>query len=179
MRAASLLVLACLAGCGEPPSPRSRPQRGPSDKAALYGDAALLPTRAGERARAEVAVAEEVRVAIETLHPVDRARVAVTFDAADQPASGSVVIRGRADADREALERAATGIARGIMGPLATLEVEVSLPTAAAPEAPAPRRPLLLFAVLGLGFSAGLVFDRARRQLRRRVRPRGADAGPR
>ncbi len=179
VRAAPLFVCVCLLGCGEPPAPRTRPQRGPSDKAALFGDAALLPTRAGERARAEVALAEEIRVAIETLHPVERARVTLTLDARGQPASGSIVIRGRDGAQSDKLQRDATAIARGVVGSDTPLEVQVSLPSTPAPVEQTPLSPLLIFAVLGLGFSVGVAFDRTARQLRRRVRRRAADARPR
>lgn len=164
-----LLVVVFLAtACGEPASPRRTPVRRASDKAALYGDAALLPTRSGERARAEVARAEEVRVAVETLHDVERARVTVTSEIGDTPASAALVVRTRSESANTEVRAAATRIARAALGRDTELTVEVSAPQANVPleDTPSPRRPLVLFAVLGLGISLGLTFDRTRKLLR-------------
>ncbi len=164
-----LLVVVLLAtACGEPASPRQTPVRRASDKAALYGDAALLPTRAGERARAEIALAEEVRVAVETLHDVERARVTVTSKSGDTPASAALVVRTRSDSVKTEVRAATTRIARATLGRDTELTVEVTAPQADVPveDTPSPRRPLVLFAVLGLGISLGLTFDRTRKLLR-------------
>lgn len=161
-----LLVMAC----GEPASPRRTPPRRASDKAALYGDAALLPTRSGERARAEVALAEEVRVAVETLHDVERARVTVTSETVGAPSSAALVIRTRAESANTEVRAAATRIARATLGRDTELTVEVSAPHVDVPLADTPpaRRPWVLFAVLGLGVSLGLTFDRTRKLVRSR-----------
>jgi len=159
------------AGCGDPPAPRERPAARPSDKAALYGDAALVPTREGERARAEVALAEELRAALETLHAVEKARATVTTEHGERPTSAAVIIRARPGSDRSALDSTARRIARGILGEEdVSLEVEVSAPSVDVPpeDSPSAPRPIVLFAVLGLGISLGLTFDRARTLLRAR-----------
>lgn len=160
------------AACSKPSRPRRTPERRAADKAALYGDAALLPTRAGERARAEVALAEEVRVAVETLRDVERARVSVNSRRGDTPPSAALVIRTRPGSVSAEVRAAATRIARASLGRDTELTVEVSAPPADLPveDPPAPARPLILFAVLGLGFSLGLTFDRARKLLRRSAR---------
>lgn len=171
----ALIVVSALSagGCAEDPAPRRQPVRRPADKAALYGDAALLPTRAGERARNEVALAEEVRAAVEALHAVERARVTVAADSAGAPRSAAVVVRARGNADLDALAASATRISRAALGvPELAVEVEVSAPSpdeasAEGPEDPAPPL-LLLLGVLGLGVSLGLTFDRAAGILRRR-----------
>lgn len=169
--ALAMATLGLLAACGEPPPPREAPARRPSDKAALYGDAALLPTRAGERARAEVALAEEIRVALETLHTVEQARVTVHTAGDGTPHSAALVIRTRDAAALEDLDAAARRIALAALGrPDVELAVELSAPSLDLPpeDTPRPVGPLMLLAVLGLGISLGLTFDRARRLLRRR-----------
>lgn len=163
-----LAVVLLAAACKQPASPRRTPTRRASDKAALYGDAALLPTRSGERARAEVALAEEVRVAVETLHDVDRARVTVNSETDSALASAALVVRTRSASANTEVRAAATRIARATLGRDTELTVEVSAPHADVPleDTPPPRRPLVLIAVLGLGISLGLTFDRARKLLR-------------
>ncbi len=56
--ALGLLLLACEAPVAPPASPPA------PDKRALYGDPALVPTRAGERAREELALAGSVAAAV-------------------------------------------------------------------------------------------------------------------
>ncbi len=159
-----------LAACSEP-QPRRQPSPRPSDKAALYADAALVPTRTGERARAEVAWAEEIRVALETLHRVDAARVTVSTGRDGSPDSAAIVIRARAG-DPDALRSSAQRIALAALGSNEVeLAIEISEPDADVPAQDLPARPLplVLFAVFGLGISIGLTFDRARRLVRRRT----------
>lgn len=162
-------------GCGDEPVQRRQPTRRPSDKAALYGDAALLPTRAGEKARNEVALAEEIRAAIEALHAVERARVTVATDPGGAPHSVAIVVRARATADSDALTASATRISKAALGSTdLAVEVQVSAPSVEQASADAPRdaaatpHGLLLFGVLGLGVSLGLTFDRAAGIIRRR-----------
>lgn len=171
----ALIVVAAVTGggCAEDATPRRQPPRRPADKAALYGDAALLPTRAGERARNEVALAEEIRAAVEALHVVERARVTVAADNSGVPRSAAVVVRARADADLDVLTASATRISRAALGaPELAVEVQVSAPSPdeASPEGPEDPAPptVLLLGVLGLGISLGLTFDRAASILRRR-----------
>ena len=152
---------------------RRQPTRRASDKAALFGDAALLPTRAGERARNEVALAEEIRVALEALHAVERARVTVATNHGGAPRSAAVVVRARANTDTDALTASATRISRAALGSAElAVEVQVSAPGVDEPPEDAPKgaapHALLLFGVLGLGISIGLTFDRAAGIIRRR-----------
>ena len=143
----------------------------PADKAALYGDAALLPTRAGEHARAEVALAEEIRVALETLRAVEKARVTVRARGDGTPSSAALVIRTREREGLEALEATARRIAKAALGrDDVELAVELSPPDSdlTAEDTPRPVSLVVLFAVLGLGISLGLTFDRTRRLLQRR-----------
>ncbi len=176
---AAFIVAAALAAgaCAADPLPQRQPARRAADKAALYGDAALLPTRAGERARQEVALAEEIRVAVETLHAVERAHVTVATGPHGAASSAAVVIRARQHPDAEGLSTAATRIARAALGSQELqVEVQVSAPdtadaSAERPDAPQPPTAALLFGVLGLGISLGLTFDRTAGIIRRR-RPR-------
>ena len=164
-------MLGTLGGCTEPSEqPRRGPRRAASDKAALYGDAALLPTREGERARAEVAVAEELRQSLEALHEVERAQVTVSMHGG-RPRTAAVVVRARAGTDTDALRARGERLAHGVLGPdPVPLEFEVSAPSQGPDAPPDPTSPLLLLAVLGLGISLGLTFDRAVAVARRRRR---------
>ena len=171
----AFIVLVALAagGCADEPVHRRQPTPRASDKAALYGDAALLPTRAGERARNEVALAEEIRAAIEALHTVERARVTVATDSGGAPRSAVVVVRAHTSTNADDLTASATRISRAALGsPELAVEVQVSAPVVdeAAEDVPTDTTPraLLLFGVLGLGISLGLTFDRATGILRRR-----------
>jgi len=171
---ASIVVAAIVGGgCGDEPVQRRQPTRRASDKAALYGDAALLPTRAGERARNEVALAEEIRAAIEALHAVERARVTVATDSSGAPHSAAVVVRARANTNPDALTVSATRISRAALGSAdLAVEVQVSAPKLDEASADVPQKDtphaLLLFGVLGLGISLGLTFDRTTALIRRR-----------
>lgn len=169
MRCAMLLALvtpALVLGCGAPEPARSRvPDRGAADKAALFGDASLVPTRQGERARREVALAQEIEQALGVLPSVTRARVDVELP--ERPADASprvlAVVSGGAGADATALAARARTIAHAVMGPSAAVEVvaEPSPAPAAAPPAVPLRWPLLL-GVLGLGFFGGMLLERIR-----------------
>lgn len=169
---AVLLLGRMLGGCGEPP-PRRTPTRAAADKAALYGDAALVPTREGEQARAEVALAEELRQVLETMHAVERARVTVNTDRG-RPVSAVVVLRVWPQANTTGLGETVQRLAGGVLGPgPVPTEVEISAPDESDPiEDPSVPKasPLLLLAILGLGISLGLTFDRTRALLRRRRR---------
>lgn len=168
-RSAALLMFALLGACGDPPARRAPPMARPADKAAMYGDPALIPTRSGERARAEVALAEEIRVALETLHEVESARVSVRTLDGETPHSAALVLRGHPGSSSLGLRARATRIAASILGSTrAELTVEVSVAQVEATQDDTPPRPLILVAVLGLGFFLGLTFDRMRRLVSRR-----------
>jgi hypothetical protein len=164
-----LLVLGW-AACADEPVPR-RSERA-LDKAALFGDPGLVPTREGEQARREAARAGEIRAAVELLSGVDAARVDVESGGDDTRVL--VVVRlDDAQAQQEVIE-ASHRIIDTVLGSEGVhTVVEVSTPPPDATPEPTPRTvwPFAL-AVLGLGFSLGVTFDRARRLLRRRTRRR-------
>lgn len=173
-----LLALATLPlglGCGSAEPTRSRvPARGVSDKAALFGDASLVPTRQGERARREVALAQEIEQALGVLPSVARARVDVELP--ERPADASprvlAVVSGDPGADATALTTRARTIAHAVMGPAAAVEVVAEPIAAPAPAPPiVPLRWPLLLGVLGLGFFGGMLLERIR-GLRRAIAPR-------
>lgn len=166
MRLLALATLPIVLGCGSPEPARSRvPTRGASDKAALFGDASLVPTRQGERAREEVALAQEIEQALDVLPSVARARVDVELP--ERPADASprvlAVISGDAGADAAALTTQTRTIAQAVVGPSAAVEVVAEPIPAAAPAAPTvPLRWPLLLGVLGLGFFGGMLLERIR-----------------
>lgn len=172
-----LLTLATLPlwlGCGSAEPARSRvPIRGASDKAALFGDASLVPTRAGERARREVALAQEIEQALGVLPSVAQARVDVELP--ERPADASprvlAVVSGDPGADATALATRARTIAHAVMGPAAAVEVVAEPVATPAPAPPiVPLRWPLLLGVLGLGFFGGVLLERIR-GLRRATAP--------
>ncbi|MBK8264311.1 MAG: hypothetical protein IPK80_23595 [Nannocystis sp.] len=157
LAALRLLLLALLAACPAAPAPPRAPR--PADKRALYGDPALLPTRRGELAREELALAGEIERLLAddpTLAPI-RAHVALPPEGAPV-----VVIAAAADpADRPRL----AAIARAVV-PHPQLRVVLHPLPAAAPPAPPPPLPVhlwpLALALLALGASAGITLDRLR-----------------
>jgi hypothetical protein len=166
-RLAGLLRLAPLGlalGCSASPSPpRPAPGRA-ADKAALFGDASLVPTRHGERARQEVAWAQEIERAIAVLPSATRARVDVELP--ERSVDGSprvlVVVASDAGAEADVLPSRVRAIAHAVVGPTAAVEVVTEpLPTT-APSTPPLRWPLLA-GLLGLGFFAGMLLERIRR----------------
>jgi len=176
VRCAVLLAAVAGSGCAEdPPPPRPLPTRAAPDKAALFGDPSLVPTRDGERARRELGQAQEIAAALGVLPAVDDARVDVELGSAStEPTRVLVVVRGQARAPRDALTEQARTIARQVVGAEASVEVLVELlPASPTPEPPPLRWPLAL-ALLGLGFSGGVLIDRAARarRLGARLSPR-------
>ncbi|MEM6291394.1 MAG: hypothetical protein AAGA54_09025 [Myxococcota bacterium] len=183
----ALLAVLFAAGCGDPVPPRRPAQARTADKAALYGDPGLLPTRAGERARAEVALAGEIEASLALMHDVENTRATVTLDPGDTAKAASVVVRVRADADADAVELAAMRVATSVLSTdAADIDVQVSSPasaSAARASDASPTAPLLLLAILGLGICLGLTIDRIRpllmRSIRRPARRRSTHPGPR
>lgn len=179
MHGSARLALASLLlalGCAAPASPRREAAgRGPADKAALYGDASLVPTREGEHARREVAVAQEIEQAIAVLPQVARTRVNVELPARATAGVGLdprhgppepdprvlVVVAGDPGTDATALPARIRTIALAVVGPTAAVEVLVEPTPAPAPPALPTRWPLLL-GVLGLGFFVGVLLERLR-----------------
>jgi hypothetical protein len=159
-----LFVAAVLgpSGCDRPAPPRARVP----DKATLYADPGLVPTREGEQARTELAAAAEIRKLLVATTWIDDVHVDV-----ERRDDGTTVLVGGVRSGRapEDLERRIDGIARGVVGDTPSIVLALGEPPTAAPRR-AVDIPLLL-AVLGLGASLGLTIDRAWRR-RRRTTPR-------
>jgi hypothetical protein len=161
----ALASLWSVLGCGTPASPRPGPARGASDKAALFGDPSLVPTRQGERARREVALAQEIEQALAVLPSVDRARVDVELarpvGSSEPPPRVLAVVAGRPESDATELALRARSIVQAVMGPGAVVEVVMEPSPTAPPLAERTRWPLLL-GILGLGFFIGVLLERIR-----------------
>jgi hypothetical protein len=123
-------------------------------KASLFGDPALVPTREGERARRELALAGELAEALE-LVGCARARVTVSLDE-DSPRA-AIAAQLAPGADSEQTRARAEALARAIVPDLGADDT-LAISLAEAPEAEAPEdHPLISgLALLGLGLSLGL-----------------------
>lgn len=144
------LVTAAI-GCEAPRvAPRAR------TKQQLYGDPALVPTRAGERAREELARAGAVASGLAALGAGDVA-VEVRLPGAGDP--GAVVVTGRAPPGRTEPEIRA--LVESLCGPWSA-GVTRLVWRAEGPRGRGGDLPLAL-ALLGLGASAGITLDRLRR----------------
>ncbi|MDC0715256.1 hypothetical protein [Nannocystis bainbridge] len=156
-----LFGTALLAGACEPA--RAPEARGVRGKRELFGDPALVPTRAGERAREELALADAVAASLQALG-AEALAVEVRLPGADDP--GAVVVAGLAPPGWDAA--ATTALVGELCGTWSAGRVRVAW-RGAAPSGPAegPRDLPLLFALVGLGAAGGVTLDRA---LRRRAR---------
>lgn len=171
MRSMTLLLLVSLTACAgneleeDDPSPRAA---GTVDKRSLYGDPALMPTREGERRRTELALAGAIDRALDVLDVDDRT-VNVELDPRTRdPLRVLVVGQVRADAPPDRGEQVAEIVA-SVVGPLPAPGPTITLARAQDPGAPQRALPwLVAVAFLGLGFNAGVVFDRGRRHWNRR-----------
>jgi hypothetical protein len=156
-----------LVACAEPPTPRPVPR---ADKQRIFGDAALVPTREGERARRELALAGEIAHALERRPEVESAHVDVEL--AREPPGVLVALTLRSEADRTEIEAEVDRASTAIVG----ADASVTRIVGVAPAAPAPLRGVpwpLALALVGLGVSAGIGLERWRtgrtvRSLRRR-----------
>lgn len=131
------------------------------DKEALYGDPALVPTRAGERAREELALAGSVRAALRARGGAGALAVEVRLPTGDDP--GAAVVAGELALDGESALR----IAEAVLGPWSAGRVHVELAPARAPASDDPPVGLswaLGLALAGLGVSAGISIERLRRR---------------
>lgn len=148
-------VAASLSACE---APRAGEPAAAGGKAALYGDPALVPTRAGERAREELARAAAVADTLAALGAADL-RVEVRLPRAGDP--GAVVVVGRAPPGLG--EPEVRALVEGLCGPWSAGVVHLRW----RPGEPARGRggdwPLHL-ALVGLGASAGVTLDRLRRR---------------
>lgn len=147
-----VMSLVTSAACDEPRvAPRAR------SKQQLYGDPALVPTRAGERAREELARAGAVSSALAALG-AEELEVEVRLPLADDP--GAVVVAGRAPPGLSEPEIRA--LVTALCGPWSAgatqLQWRVEGPRGRGGDLP------LALALLGLGASAGITLDRLRRR---------------
>lgn len=163
-----MLLGAALSGaCDEPPAAERGP--GPRGKRELYGDPALVPTRAGERARAELALADAVRAALAALGAGELA-VEIRLPAGPDP--GAVVVAGQPPPGRSEAEL--RRLVADLCGPWSAAVIRLAFrDDAAGPGAAASGQGggdrgdfALYFALLGLGASAGITLDRLRRRVR-------------
>ena len=165
---ALVLVLACegpaTTSVRAAPVPNSRP-----DKARLYGDPALVPTRAGERAREELALAGSVVAAVRARAGAGELAVEVRLPTAEDP--GAAVVTGALALDAASVARISEGVlgawsAGRVQVELAPPRAEASEPASvsAAPTGLGWQTWLLALALLGLGVSAGVSIERLRRR---------------
>lgn len=172
------MLLFALCACGRAPAPEAtRPApTGRPDKATLYGDASLLPTRAGERAREELAITAQIWGALEQLG-LEPKQIEVELE--PQPRVVAIV-RLPASAERAAQRDAVTELCLALVPRLEPadlhlwLRADADASVAARDEAPEPRTgpsPWLLGLVcIGLGLSLGVTLERGRVLLRLRRR---------
>ena len=118
-------VLALVVACEAAPA---APTRRSPDKQELYGDASLVPTRAGEQARAELALAASVTAALRARAGSGRLAVEVRLPTADDP--GGAVVAGALALDAESVVR----VAEGVLGPWSAGRVLVELAEVGAVE---------------------------------------------
>lgn len=157
-----LAAPACAAGEREP-----RPEPLP-DKAALFGDPGLVPTRAGERARRELALAGELRASLSALG-FRELHVSVTLEPRPRVGVSGRLPQDLADEGR-AVEAKIVTLARSLIADLEPADVHLWLrEPPRQPEAPPRRLPLLGLglALLALGISLGVSIERARAAWRR------------
>lgn len=155
------------------------------DKAALFGDATLVPTRQGEAARLELARAGEITAALRATGWIDDVRVDVEHAEIGTPSPvPHVVVAGRRNAASPAdLDDRVRAVVAGIC----TRAAVVTLAIADAPttndrrEQPrdVPRDIALGLALFGLGASLSLFADRAWRRRQRSITRRAGPRAPR
>lgn len=167
-------VLALVAACG---SPRPPPTPRAADKASLFGDPTLVPTRDGEAARRELAMAGEVAAALRATGWLDHVHVDVEL--ADDRTRVLVAGRRTATAPSDLEQRLHAAVTT-----VCSERAELTTTIGDGPP-PSPARALDLplgLALLGLGGSVALSLDRLWRRWRRRqrvLRPRDGSRAPR
>jgi len=147
-----------------------------ADKAALYGDPALVPTRAGERARQELALAAAVTAAVAARADVGALVVEVRLPAGAD--GGAVVVAGEVALAGEEVTRIAEAVVGSwsfgrvavfVRSPRAgALAADGPLAADGSLAADGPRGPRggdwrLVVALVGFGASAGIAVERLRR----------------
>lgn len=151
-----MLMLAVGPGCD--PEPRPSAPAKTTDKRSLYADPTLVPSRAGERARAELATSGEVERVVGA-HPDVESVVA--SQNGETLVVVAVVDPSVTPAELDALVK-----------PLVPQGTSVSVQTHAKKAPPNTRRGLpmvLAIALVGLGLSAGVWLERYRSATRHRA----------
>ena len=180
------LPLLVLAACGPraPDDPRAKavvdsPGAAAPDKARLFGDPTLVPTREGERARLELAAAGEIAAAIVATDRLRGIHVDVEFEAD----GAHVVVAGRRAQPGDDAEPAIAAIAQAVLAAHAPVHLTFAIAepsSTPAPDAtdtapPRGRTAALAVAAMGLGASLAVFLDRLwwrRRRTARRTRAR-------
>ncbi len=161
----------CLvAACGEPANPDGPRRRAPADKARLYGDPVLVPSRDGEAARRELALAGEITAVLEATDTLDRLYVDVEIDAT----AVRVVIGGQWRMGVATNGVPIADLVAAIVGGEHKLVLAISDMPAKPDRPPLPLA--LALVAIGLGASIGITLDRVA-QRRRRGRPRRQRSG--
>lgn len=156
------LALVALMACACEAHPSVRPNPAAQlDKQKTFGNASLVPTREGERARRELAIAGELERALAQLD-LGPAHVDVELR---EPVTVVVIARIRDDRSPSEAERAAITLAHAMVPELAPANLHVWLqPASAEPPPPdsAARTWQLMLACLGLGLCLGIARERLR-----------------
>jgi type III secretory pathway lipoprotein EscJ len=159
----ALLMMISLLACGCEARPVDRPEPLVAGKQAMFGDAGLVPTREGERARRELAIAGELEQALARLGLV-AAHVDVELR---EPVAVIVIARLPTGSDADAITDTITELARAMLPALDPDNLHVWLePASAQPAEPERRRGPRLWALMltcvGLGLSLGVLGERLR-----------------
>lgn len=153
--------------CTEPD--HSRLPRRVIDKAAAYGDASLVPTRQGERARHEVALAGEIERLVAVDSRVQRVEATVRLSPSTAAPHVAVVVqhRGRALDDETHRDLAAelVALAQSVVPAAAIDDIDIVIHRDSPPSTPSLPWALAV-ALLGLGISTGVAVERWRRRIR-------------
>lgn len=162
------MLAACDSARPDDPRPGERVRR--ADKAALYGDPGLVPTRQGERIRRDVAAAREVEHTLAVLPSTDRVHAVVETPPGPPPAGSAphtaparvvVTVEARAGASVDTVRQHTQTVVRSIVGDTADIEIVVE-GGASSPPAPRRQRWPLWVGLIGLGLCAGVLIERAR-----------------
>jgi type III secretory pathway lipoprotein EscJ len=160
---ARALLFVSMIACSCEARPHPRPGPAPLDKQAMFGSASLVPTREGERARRELAIAGELEQALAELE-LGPAHVDVELR---EPVAVIVIAREHDDRSADEAQVAIAALARAMVPELEPGNLHVWLQPAStqttAPErAPSWRSAALMLACLGLGLSLGITGERLR-----------------
>lgn len=156
---AAIVLLVAATTIGSACDAPQRPRPPTPDKRALFGDAALVPTREGERIRRELAAAGELESAIRLLAVDD---VHVDLDARDPSPRLTIVARAQPDAEIDGLRESIATLARAARPDIdATIVID---PGGGEQRRGRQLTPWIALALLGLGASLGISVERLRPQ---------------